>query len=62
MTDIPDCNEDRSDKPGTEGARGHRWVIVVINHSTDLGVWRVLVKYRSGPEPRLPRNGNTHDH
>jgi hypothetical protein len=35
-------NENGTDDPGTECAGGHIWVIVVVDHSTDLGVGRVL--------------------
>lgn len=44
VIDVPGCNEDRSDNPSTEGARRHLRVIVVINHSANLGVRRVLGK------------------
>jgi len=44
VIDIPGCNEDRSNKPSAEGARRHFGVIVVIDHSTNLGVRRVLAK------------------
>ena len=35
-------DEDGADNPGTERARGHTGVIVVIDDSTDFGVGRVL--------------------
>lgn len=44
VVDIPGCNEDCSDKPNTKCARGNRGVIMIVNHSTNLGVWRVLAK------------------
>ena len=44
MIDVPGRDEDCSDEPGTEGTRGHRGIVVVINHSTDLGIWGVLVE------------------
>ena len=44
MIDIPDRDEDRSDEPSSEGARGHCRIIMIVNHSTNFGVWRVLVK------------------
>ena len=44
MLGIPCCNEDGSDEPSTEGTRRHCGVIVVVDHSTDLGIWGVLVK------------------
>ena len=44
MIDIPGRDKDRSDEPSTEGACGHRGIIVVVNHSMNFGVWRVLVK------------------
>ena len=44
MIDVPGRDEDRSDEPSAEGTRGHRGIIVVVDHSTNLGVWRVLVK------------------
>ena len=42
VIDIPGCNEDCSDKPSTEGARRHCGIVVVIDHSTNLGVRGVL--------------------
>ena len=44
IINIPCCNEDRSDEPSTEGTRGDRGVIVVVDHSSNLGVWRVLAE------------------
>jgi len=44
MIDIPGGDEDRSDEPDAEGTRGHRGIIVVVDHSTNLGVGRILVK------------------
>ena len=38
MIDIPGCNKDRSDEPGTESACRYCRVVMVINHSTNLGV------------------------
>jgi hypothetical protein len=35
-------NENGTNDPGTECAGGQIWVIVVVDHSTDLGVGRVL--------------------
>ena len=46
VVNIPGRNEDRSNKPSTEGTRWYRGVIVVINHSTNLGVRRILAKRR----------------
>jgi hypothetical protein len=35
-------NEKGTNNPRSECAGGQIWVIVVFDHSTDLGVWRVL--------------------
>ena len=44
--DVPGSNEDRSDEPSTESTRRHHGIVMVINHSTDLGIWGVLAKRR----------------
>ena len=43
---VPDRDEGCSDEPSAEGTCGHRRIIVVVDHSTNFGVWRVLVKQR----------------
>ena len=58
MIDIPGCNEDRPDEPSTECTRRHRWVVVIVNNGTDLGVWGVLVG--GGEDGNQARGTETH--
>jgi hypothetical protein len=42
IDETTSSDENGTNDPGTERAGGHIWVIVVVGHSTDLGVGRIL--------------------
>ena len=49
IDETPSSGEKDTNDPGTECAGGQIWVIVVVDHSTDLGVGRILHASHQGP-------------
>ena len=44
IINIPCCNEDCSDEPSAECICRHHRIVMVVNNSTNLGVWGVLAE------------------